>query len=100
MIKHIVMWTIKENADGKSKQENIRQLKEKLEALPDLIPEIQFYEVGVNFCESDSAYDVALISHFENRSDLKNYQTHPDHVKVAEFVAKIRDRGVVVDYEV
>jgi len=100
MIKHIVMWTIKESAEGRSKQENIDLLKDRLEALPDLIPEIQFYEIGLNISESDSAYDVVLLSHFASQKDLKTYQTHPGHLKVAEFVSNIRDQGAVVDYEI
>ncbi|MBN2104009.1 Dabb family protein [bacterium] len=100
MIKHIVMWTLKEKAEGKSKQENISLLRDRLEALPELIPEIQFYEVGLNISKSDSAYDMVLISHFADQQDLKAYQEHPDHVKVAEFVSRIRDQGAVVDFEI
>ena len=100
MVKHIVMWTIQDNVDGKSKSQLIQELKSKLEALPEMIPEILDYEVGINFNPGESAYDVSLYSEFEDKATLKKYQKHPEHVKVAEFVGSIRDKGVVVDYEV
>lgn len=35
MIKHIVMWKFKENAEGCTKDENIAKIKAMLEALPE-----------------------------------------------------------------
>ncbi|MGL5244279.1 MAG: Dabb family protein [Sarcina sp.] len=32
--------------------------------------------------------------------DLNSYQKHPEHVKVGEFISKVRDGRVVVDYEI
>ena len=47
MIKHIVMWKFKEEAEGKSRAENIAIVKADLEALKGVIPQItDDFEVG------------------------------------------------------
>lgn len=98
MLKHIVMWKLKENAEDKSKIGNALLMKEMLETLKEVIPEIEDIEVGVNVNFSDESYDVVLYSKFRNEEALRIYQDHPEHQKVAEFVAKIKEERVVVDY--
>ena len=100
MIKHIVMWRLKDEALGAGKEENAHKLKESLEALKDVIEELKAVEVGLNFNPSPAAFDVVLYSEFENREGLEAYQSHPEHVKIAEFVGEIRTDRAVVDYEV
>jgi len=100
VIKHIVMFKLKESADGSDKAENIRRIKSKLEALPEKIDEIRFFEVGVNFSNTGVAYDLVLNSEFESKEDLYSYQKHPDHVKVADFVHKVCENRIVADYDV
>ena len=48
MLKHIVMWRFIDGANGKSKKEHALWVKENLEALVGVIPEIRSLEVGVN----------------------------------------------------
>lgn len=100
MIKHIVMFKLKESAEGSDKAENIMALKAKLEALTAQIGEIKFFEVGINFLEASVAYDLVLVSEFESKEALYSYQKHPEHVKVAEFVGKVALSRIVVDYVV
>lgn len=99
MIKHIVMWKLKEFAEGKDKEENAKIIKTGLENLQQKINELKFVEVGININNSPQAYDVVLYSQFENVEDLKIYQNHPEHIKVGEFVKKVVNERVVVDYE-
>lgn len=98
MLKHIVMWKLKETAEGKNKLENALVMKEMLESLPGRISEIGSLEVGININPTDAAYDVVLYSEFRDEVALSAYQEHPEHVKVADFVAKIREERAVVDY--
>jgi len=101
MIKHIVMWKLKERAEGCSKLENAQKLKARLESMPKKISEIKFAEAGINFYDSDAAFDVVLYSEFENKETLKAYQAHPEHQRlIKEFLNKIRIEKKVVDYEV
>lgn len=99
MIIHIVMFTLKDYAEGKDKSENIIIMKEWLESLIDSIDVIRKIEVGLNFNTSAAAYDIVLYSEFDSAEDLNAYQIHPEHLKVSEFIGKIDDKRVVVDYK-
>ncbi len=99
MIKHLVMWKLKDFAEGATKQQNARKMKTDLEALKQKIPQIRHIEVGENFLPSDFSYDVALYSEFETEEDLAAYQKHQDHRAVGAFVQKISESRVVVDYK-
>ena len=70
MLKHIVMWKLKEFAEGKTKAENALIMKESLERLVGIIPEIKSLQVGINEKTSDMAYDAVLISTFEDADAL------------------------------
>ncbi len=98
MIKHIVMFKLKEKAEGKSRADNIKALQAMLEALPARIKEIVFFEVGVNFLEASLAYDLVLVSEFEDKEALYSYQKHSEHLKVFDFVSKTCESRIVVDY--
>jgi hypothetical protein len=93
------MWKLKEFAEGKNKLENAQIIKRDLEALQDKIKEIRHIEVGININESEQAYDVVLYSEFNSIEDLNIYQNHQEHLRVAEFVGKVREARVVTDYE-
>ena len=98
MIKHIVMFKLKEWAEGGDRAANINALKAKLVALPAQIEEIKFFEVGINFLQASVAYDLVLVSEFESIDALHKYQKHPEHVLVADFVGKTCESRIVVDY--
>ncbi|EDU36475.1 stress responsive A/B barrel domain protein [Clostridium sporogenes ATCC 15579] len=94
------MWKLKEFVEGKSKLENANILKTSLEDLQNKIDVLKLIEVGVNINDSKQAYDVVLYSEFENLEDLNLYQNHPDHLKVGEFINKVKEERIVTDYEV
>lgn len=100
MIKHVVCWKVKDQAEGLSKVEILDQMKGMLDALPAKINVIRDFEVGRNIIESDRAFDLTLHSGFESLSDLKMYATHPDHLVVVDFFKKVVEKAVSVDYEV
>ncbi len=93
MIKHIVMWRLKD------REKNAPALKEMLEALAGKIPEIRKIEAGINSKPSDASADVVLYSEFDDVNSLAAYQKHPDHVKVAGFLKDVATDRRVVDYE-
>jgi hypothetical protein len=100
MIKHIVLWRLKEFAEGRSKQENARIVKAMLEDMRGKIPGMLKLEVGLDFEGSESASDLSLFTEFESRDALDAYQTHPVHMKVKEFLPLVRSERRVIDYEV
>ncbi len=99
MIKHIVMWTLKENAEGNTAKINAELIKEKLESLYGKVPQIKRIEVGISYRHEKEDMDVVLISEFETKKDLDEYQKHPIHNSAAEFIGKVRDKRYCVDFE-
>lgn len=99
MIKHIVLWSFRPQAEGRSKQENVELAKEKLLGLKNSIPEVRFMEVGININTGQDAYDLSLYSEFDSEKDLDTYQKHPEHLKAVDFLRKVRDKRVVADYQ-
>jgi len=100
MLKHIVLFKLKDHAEGRSKMENADTIKNDLEALIGKILQLRRMEVGINCVPGEAAYDVAIYSEFVNEADLNIYAKHPEHVRVAEFVGKVRESRAVVDYVV
>jgi hypothetical protein len=100
MIKHIVMWKLYKSAEGNTKQENALTMKQWLEDLKLQIPEIQNLEVGINFNDSDDAYEIVLYSEFNDKASLETYQNHPAHIRFKQKIKNIRSDKKVVDYEI
>ena len=98
MIKHVVMFRIKE-AEGLSKEENIIKAQNLLKSLPSKIDLIREYQVGINAKESERAGDIVLISAFDNMEKLAEYSSHPEHQAVVSFLKKVWYDVMVVDYE-
>lgn len=98
MIGHIVMWTLKAEAEGKSAAENATVMQSMLEALPAAIDVIQDFHVSTRMVATNMKVEVLLFSTFANESDLDAYQKHPEHQKCVEFIRKIVDSRNFVDY--
>ena len=99
MLKHIVMFRLKDSANGHSKAENARELKMLLESLKEKIPVVKCLEVGINVGKSASASDIVLYSEFDDMQALEVYREHPEHKKVVDFITKVCSERRVVDYE-
>jgi len=99
MIKHIVMWNLKDNALGNEKDENAVKMKEQLEGLQGKIQELQKIEVGINILPSPQSFDVVLYSEFKSVEDLNTYQNHPEHLKIVGFIRQVVSQRVACDYE-
>ena len=99
MLKHIVMWKLKEFAEGKTKAENAKIMKESLERLVGIVPEIKSLQVGINEKVAEIAYDAVLISTVEDAEALARYKVHPEHVKISDYCKKIRESRVFVDFQ-
>lgn len=100
MITHIVVWKLKAAGLSGEKSDICLKIKNMLEELKSIIPEIIKIECGVNFNKSDAAYDISLYSQFDSTENLQIYQVHSAHRQVAEFISKVAEKRVVVDYQV
>jgi hypothetical protein len=100
MVKHIACLKLKDFAEGKSKSENALVFIEKLTSLKDKISVIKKFEAGINApAASKQNFDVALVTEFENFEDLKVYQNHPEHLKLADFMRNVSEIRAAVDFE-
>lgn len=99
MLRHLLMFKLKNQALGKSQAENLKMLQSALNALPALIPEILHWEVAINVAKSPSSADLLLDSSFEDAAALERYRVHPEHQKVVELIEQICEERRVVDYE-
>ena len=92
MVKHIVLYTFKENVD---KEAAVKLIASCLEPLVGKIPGLLHMEIRGAF----SGMDYALYSEFENREALKNYATHPLHLEAKEQFFHLLDSRVAADYD-
>lgn len=99
MVKHIVFWKLKEEANGMSKAENAAAIKQKLEDLNGKIEGCIKLEVGFDFLHSAESADVVLYSEFESKEALDFYANHPLHKAVMPFIAEARSERRVIDYQ-
>ena len=94
MVKHIVLYTLKEGVD---KNEAVAIIKAQLEPLVGVIPGLQHMEIRAAY---QGGMDYALYSEFETKNALKNYATHPAHLAAKEHFWNFLDTRVCADYEV
>ena len=83
MVKHIILWQLKEELQGAEKEAVKAGIKAGLEGLAGQIPGLIDIKVQTE-CLASSNADVMLDSTFVEESALKTYATHPAHVKVAD----------------
>ena len=99
MVKHVILWKLKDELNGERKDEVKAGIKEGLEGLKGRIPGLIDIHVYTDGLASSNA-DVMLDSTFESEEALKGYAVHPEHVAVAD--GKVRPFTVqrsCLDYE-
>jgi len=92
MIKHIVMYSLK---DGVDKQEAVKLIGSVLEPLVEKITGLLHMEIR----QAYQGLDYALYSEFESREALKNYATHPAHLAAKEHFWDFLDTRCCADYD-
>lgn len=100
MVKHIILWQLKDELSAEEKAAVKAGIKEGLEALAGKIPGLTEIKVQTEGLASSNA-DVMLDSTFVDEAALKGYAVHPEHVAVAD--GKVRPytkTRVCLDYEV
>ena len=124
--KHIVMWKFKEQHNGKSALENARWMKEQLEGLVGVVPELLSAEVGISPALEQAAeaapaeapapvaaqsnvaavpapaasgeYDACLVSTFASPEALAAYKVHPKHKAISAYCKEARVKRLAFDW--
>ena len=80
MVKHIILWKLKEEFNTDEVKKGI---KDSLEALRGVVPGLLEIKVHYEVLPSSNV-DIMLYSAFESEEALKGYAVHPAHVKAAD----------------
>jgi hypothetical protein len=100
MIRHVVMWKFKSEAEEKNKEENMAIVRDSLYALLPVIPELKKMEIGFDLSHTDMSMDLMLLTEFDSVADMKVYAEHPEHLKVSAYVRRVIEARVVLDAEI
>lgn len=98
MVKHIVLFKLKDEVSADEKLAAMNNFKAAIEALPAKIPVIRKIEVGLNMNLGET-WNIALYSEFDTLDDVKSYAVHPDHVAAGKLLATVKESRACVDYE-
>ena len=99
MVKHVILWKIKEEKTAEEKMVIKENVKKGLEGLAGQIPGLLEIKVQTESLGSSTA-DLMLDSSFENPEALKEYATHPAHVAVADSAVRPNmEVRMCLDYE-
>lgn len=93
MVKHIVLYTLKEGVD---KAEAVKLIASVLEPLVGQIPGLLHMEIRQGF----NGMDYALYSEFEKPEDIPAYRAHRLHQDAKAHFHHLLQTRVVIDYEV
>lgn len=99
MVKHVILWQLKDELSENEKTEVKEGIKAGLEGLKGMIPGLLDIHVEINPLDSSNA-DVMLDTSFADEASLKGYAVHPAHVAVADGkVRPFTKTRVCMDYE-
>lgn len=92
MIKHIVLFKLKDPACAEKARDLILSMKGTVEQIREL-------EVGIDYLHTDRSFDIALTVIVENEEDLRGYAEHPYHVNIVKkYLMQASEKSVIADY--
>lgn len=100
MVRHLVFWTLKPEADGRSAAENAELFKSKSAALLGRVPGLLAMEVSSFIVDATEQVDVALMSTHESVEAYHVYADHPDHLPIKAWAGEVSTSRRVVNYEI
>ena len=100
MIRHIVMWTLHEQAEGVDKAVNLQKAKALLLSCAEVVPGIRAFEVATATPGMDCTNDLVLHMLLDDAQVLASYQNHPQHVAIKPFMKAIVKERRCMDFKV
>ena len=83
MVKHIILWTLKDSLSEEEKIQIKKSIKEGLESLQGVVPGMRDIKVQIDGRMPSSNADLMLDCTLESEEALKGYAVHPAHVAIA-----------------
>ena len=97
MVKHIILWKLKETLTEEEKTAARAEAKRRLENLNGKIDGMISLKVVTDRLPSSNA-DMMLDSEFETAEALAGYQTNPLHVEAATYVRSVVESRLCLDF--
>ncbi|MCW5962213.1 MAG: Dabb family protein [Pyrinomonadaceae bacterium] len=94
MLTHIVCWKYRAETTEEMREDHRNRLK----ALPKVIPNIISFNVGADILNLERSFDTGLVAVYPDRAALDVYTDHPEHRKVAALGKEIAEKVVSVDF--
>ena len=94
MLTHIVCWKYKTETTPQMRQEHLAKLKN----LPNVIPNINSFEIGFDILHLERSFDLGLAALFPDQAALEVYTFHPAHQEAAKMGKEIAEKVVSVDF--
>ena len=100
MVRHIILWTLKDELSPEEKEIREQGIKAGLESLVGKVPGLLSMNIRLEKLPT-STVDLMLDSTFESFEALKGYSVHPEHVYVANtFVRPYTANRACIDFEI
>ena len=96
MLIHVVCWKYKNEITDELRRDHVAKLR----SLPNVIENIESFEVGADILHLERSFDTGLVAKFAGRAELDAYADHPEHQKVVALGKQIAERAISVDFEV
>ncbi len=97
MVKHIILWKLKESLSEEEKAAARAEAKRRLENLNGKIDGMISLKVVTDRLPSSNA-DMMLDSEFETIETLAGYQVNPLHVEAATYVRSVVEARLCLDF--
>lgn len=91
MLKHIVMWKLKQAEDA-------ARFKATLDTCQGLVPGMREFEAAIRVDGFEGNHDVVLYSVFDDAASLQAYIVHPTHQAVVGQLKTLAESRSVLDY--
>lgn len=98
MVRHIVMWTLHDHAQGADKASNVQKAKALLLSCAHVVPGIRAFEVATATPGMDCSHDLVLHMLLDDAQVLADYQNHPQHVAIKPFMKAVVQERHCMDY--
>ena len=99
MLTHIVWWTMKDNAGGRTADENIRLIRSQLEDLRGRIPSLKEIRLSTEILPgSTEPASLVLVTRHDDAAGLAAYAEHPEHQKVAVLLKEAAASRRAIDF--
>lgn len=100
MLTHIVWWTMKSEAEGKSAAENAALIKSKLEGLRGRIPALKDLTIGTKILPSTTEEtELTLVTRHDDAAGLAEYAAHPEHQEALALIQATTASRRAIDFE-